>query len=518
MYNNYYVLKLLSSELAKQLQGLELITCFSQVKDELVMGFASNQRQFYIHANLNPEACYLNFPEEVSRARQNSIALFRSALGGKVEKVRQYVNERCFSIHLSNGGAFLFKMYGQRSNIIWLERDEKGTLVPQELFHNKQEKDRLLRLETLDRFIDQSYQAFLANGLQATFPTFDRHLIEKIQQAGNSPQAQWQAIEQLLNYLQQPEFYISTDGKQVHFSVFPSEKDVYHSKDIIAALNEFHYIFSRVYYFEREKLEVLRELEKRSRQTERYIKQAQERLQELETQNRYEEIAHILMANLHAIPERATSVTLYDFYRNQPIEIKLNESLSGQKNAEVYYHKAKNQKIAIEKHRQAIATKQRELEKIHHHIQAINQLTRLKELRRYLKEEGLTGKTPQEVELPFRRIQIEGFEVWIGKNARSNELLTQQYAYKEDLWLHARDTNGSHVIIKYKPGKPFPPQVIEKAAQIAAWHSRRRHETLCPVIYTPKKYVRKPKGAPEGTVVVEREEVILVEPAAEVSS
>ncbi len=516
MHNNYYILRLLTSLLAEKLTGLSLLTCFSQLKDELILGFAEELRQFYIRANLNPEACYLSFPEEVSRARQNSIELFRPVLGAQVVNVRQYLNERCFSVHFNSGSALLFKMYGQRSNLILFEPDEEGNLFPEELFHNKQEKDRLLRLETLDRPIDQSREAFFANGLQATFPTFDRQMVALIAEAGESREAQWEAVQDLLAYLQAPEFYVVAEGSRVSFSVFPSRNNTYCGTDLIEALNEYHYTFSRLYYFEHEKAEAIRQLEKQKHKIERFIRQAEEKLMELELENRYEEIANILMANLHEIPQRASSVQLFDFYRNTYTEIKLKEMLNAQKNAEVYYRKSKNHKIEIEKQREAVAAKQKELQKINRQIEEIGKQQRLKDLRRYLKTEGLAGKTAEAPELPFRRMEIDGFEVWIGKNARSNDLLTQKYAYKEDLWLHARDVSGSHVVIKYKAGKPFPPQVIEKAAQLAAWHSKRRYETLCPVIYTPKKYVRKPKGMPEGAVVVDREQVIMVEPAAEV--
>lgn len=516
MHNNYYILQLLTSLLAERLTGLSLVTCFSQLKDELMLGFANERHQFYIRANLNPEACYLSFPEEVSRARQNSIELFRPVLGAKVVSLRQYLNERCFSIHFSNGSALLFKMHGQRSNLILFEPDEAGDLLPEELFHNKQEKDRLLRLENLDRPINQSREAFIANGLQATFPTFDRHMSALISGAGESNEARWEAVQDLLEYLQAPEFYVAADGNHASFSVFPSENDVYQGQNLVEALNEYHYTFSRLYYFEHEKAEAIRQLEKQKHKTERFIRQAEDKLIELELENRYEEIANILMANLQDIPARATSVQLFDFYRNAYTEIKLKETLNAQKNAEVYYRKSKNHKIEIDKQLEAIAAKQKDIQKINRRIEEIGRQQRLKELRRYLKTEGLSGKATEAPELPFRRIEIDGFEIWIGKNARSNDLLTQKYAYKEDLWLHARDVSGSHVVIKYRAGKPFPPQVVEKAAQLAAWHSKRRHETLCPVIYTPKKYVRKPKGMPEGAVVVDREQVIMVEPAAEV--
>ncbi len=97
-------------------------------------------------------------------------------------------------------------------------------------------------------------------------------------------------------------------------------------------------------------------------------------------------------------------------------------------------------------------------------------------------------------------------------NAQRNDELTLKYAYKEDLWLHAKDVPGSHVIIKHQSGKNFPKDVIERAAQLAAYYSKRKTDTLCPVAVTPKKYVRKRKGDPAGMVVVEREEVVMVEP------
>ena len=73
--------------------------------------------------------------------------------------------------------------------------------------------------------------------------------------------------------------------------------------------------------------------------------------------------------------------------------------------------------------------------------------------------------------------------------------------------------SGSHVLIKHQAGKVIPKPVIERAAKLAAWYSKRKSDTLCPVTVTPKKYVRKRKGDPAGAVVVERETVMLVEPA-----
>ena len=104
-----------------------------------------------------------------------------------------------------------------------------------------------------------------------------------------------------------------------------------------------------------------------------------------------------------------------------------------------------------------------------------------------------------------------GFRIWVGRNAQDNDVLTFRHSYKEDLWLHAKDVPGSHVLVKFQAGKKFPKDVIERAGQLAAYNSKRKTETLCPVSVTPKKFVRKRKGDPAGMVVVEKEEVILVD-------
>jgi predicted ribosome quality control (RQC) complex YloA/Tae2 family protein len=155
------------------------------------------------------------------------------------------------------------------------------------------------------------------------------------------------------------------------------------------------------------------------------------------------------------------------------------------------------------------------LENLNNHIQKIGILETIKELRNYLKINQLQSNIQQKPEISqlFKRYLIEGFEVLVGKNAKNNDLLTQQYAYKEDLWLHARDATGSHVVVKYKSGQVFTNSLIEKAASLAAYYSKRRNETLSPVIVTRKKFVRKPKGLPDGMVVLEKEEVVMVEPS-----
>jgi predicted ribosome quality control (RQC) complex YloA/Tae2 family protein len=81
------------------------------------------------------------------------------------------------------------------------------------------------------------------------------------------------------------------------------------------------------------------------------------------------------------------------------------------------------------------------------------------------------------------------------------------------LWFHARGVSGSHLIIRRANKKEkIPKNIIEKAASIAAFYSKAKHSKLVPVAYTEKKYVIKRKGMPPGTVQMQKENVVMVEP------
>jgi predicted ribosome quality control (RQC) complex YloA/Tae2 family protein len=255
-------------------------------------------------------------------------------------------------------------------------------------------------------------------------------------------------------------------------------------------------------------------LNARLQSSERYYQKNFDKLAEIERDTNYKTWADLLMANLHIISPGTEVIHLPDFYHpGKIITIKLKKELNAQKNAAVFYKKAKNQHIEIERLQESLENKEKEIQKIKDDLAALQTINDLKTIRRKAEERGLTKTNDApEQPLPYHEFIVNGFRIWVGKNAKQNDELTLKFAYKEDLWLHAKDVAGSHVIIKHQSGKNFPKDVIERAAELAAYNSKRKTETLCPVIFTPKKYVRKRKGDPAGAVVVEREDVIMVVP------
>jgi predicted ribosome quality control (RQC) complex YloA/Tae2 family protein len=90
--------------------------------------------------------------------------------------------------------------------------------------------------------------------------------------------------------------------------------------------------------------------------------------------------------------------------------------------------------------------------------------------------------------------------------------LTFRHASKTDIWLHARHSTGSHVIIKMDGKKEAPRHIIEHAAALAARYSDEKHSSLVTIAYTQKKYVTKRKGMPPGKVHFQYEKDVMVKP------
>jgi predicted ribosome quality control (RQC) complex YloA/Tae2 family protein len=226
----------------------------------------------------------------------------------------------------------------------------------------------------------------------------------------------------------------------------------------------------------------------------------------------YRHQADLLMANMHVIPLGADKVTVQDFETGKDIILKLKKELTPQAWAEKLYHKSRGQQKEKEITEAQLKQAEEKLAGVESLLenQAAGESISIKSPEK-------AGRKPEEKESPFRSVNFQGYAIYIGKSASNNDDLTFRFAHKEDTWLHARGVSGSHVIIRHKAkGKDIPKPVLEAAASLAAFNSKAKHSSLVPVAYTLRKFVRKPKGAAPGAVVIEKEKVILVEPDGQV--
>ncbi|HVF46358.1 MAG TPA: NFACT RNA binding domain-containing protein [Pyrinomonadaceae bacterium] len=128
----------------------------------------------------------------------------------------------------------------------------------------------------------------------------------------------------------------------------------------------------------------------------------------------------------------------------------------------------------------------------------------------------LFSRQKKKVEAGFkgarRFVSSDGFEILVGKKAKDNDFLTFRVAKSLDLWLHAADYPGSHVVVRNDRRNEIPPKTLLEAAQLAAFYSDAREKPKAAVNYTEKKFVNKPKRSAPGLVRLASFKTILVEP------
>jgi predicted ribosome quality control (RQC) complex YloA/Tae2 family protein len=510
MHLNYYTLKRLSKQLEALLLEAQLITAFSQEKEELILGFSLiDNSDFFIRATLQSDFTALSFPKDFARSRKNNVDLFPSIIRHKVTSVHQYENERAFHIGFKNKSKLIFKLHGNRSNILLCSEQKEN-----ELFKKKLIKDHQLKPTELERPIQRSLDQYLINpDYSAFYPTFGKlikHHLSELSFAGLKPTDQWELLKQIEALLESNPFYLIEVNNTPTLSLMNAKGGIELSDNPIDALNQFYHTYHRDFLFGREKNKAINVISKRINQAKAYILKTSHELHLLEKAIPPNHLADIIMANLHAMNKGVKSTILFNFYTNEEVEIKLNKDLSPQKNAENYYRKSKNRAIEIDKLTENLLNKEEQITHLELLSKELEQTDSIKPLRQILKSSlFFVDKEKSEIILPYKLFTHQGYQIWVGKNAKANDELTLKYAFKEDLWLHAKDAPGSHVLIKHQSGKNIPVNVIERAAAYAAYYSKRKTDTLVPVIYTPVKYVRKKKGAAAGQVFVSQENVLM---------
>ena len=258
----------------------------------------------------------------------------------------------------------------------------------------------------------------------------------------------------------------------------------------------------------------------------RKAKALQTDLERAEKSDDYRIQGELILANLHTITRGQTQVELQNYYSPEleKLTIHLNPEQTPSDNAQAYfkkYTKAKRGRSRIQQLISDLDADQETLQLYASKLESADTLEALQRLRAefvgsgYLKAQQ-RGKQKQVVgEGPFRRYtSTNGFQMYVGKNSQSNDLLLRQIAKPHDMWLHTKQIHGSHVIIRNPENRPdIPMPTLLQAARLAAYYSKAHHASNVPVDYTWARYVVKRKGNVAGYVHYTREKTLYVEPA-----
>ena len=259
------------------------------------------------------------------------------------------------------------------------------------------------------------------------------------------------------------------------------------------------------------------------------IKKALRRIEalreDLAKADRYQDYARygeLLKTNLGMIKKGQEQVTVVDYFDPaQPeLVIPLDPSKSPQGNMDDYFKKHRKYLAAGQEITPRIQELEQELAALRSEQQAIQDgiweppaapMTR--PARSRSSRPPSAGHPPRPKRTgPFRRfISADGLPIYVGRNARENEELTLKFAHSEDLWLHAQGVPGSHVLVRLEKGTNPPPETLKDAATLALLYSDYKKSGKGDVIYARRKYVKKAKGRPPGTVLVTQEKAIYLQ-------
>lgn len=532
MIIHYYTLYHVVKEL-QLLVGCRLEECFSQEKDSLVFKFSDGINDYYLLYYSSQPRTTLFLIKDYTRARKNTVDLFRSLIGEVLQNVLLHENNRIIQLDLLNTKIYFYLFGGSNSNLFAVNKE--GMIIEslkssKELAGTKIELPEPNMLE----FSQFSNDTKIIEALSKCNYNLGRYYADEVlYRVEKNPETKLYMlskddIDEILSIAERVKAECFTANEYYHydtddgllFSLIPLSqysnlKEKFNSvSDAIAR---------RVYSEIRENKynslykELFSKLNREKKRLEKNIEILRDETSAIERVDRYRLYGELLLSYPNQKNKSIKEIILMDYEGNE-VKIPLDEKKNILENANKYFEKSRKAKEEYRIRKKRLPEMELKLIKIDSAVKLLNEAETYRELEiagKKLKE--ITGNklmdTQENTTTKFREFNLgERYFVYVGKNASNNDELTMKFAKPNDYWFHARGSGGSHVVLRTIKDEKPPKEIIKKTASIAAYYSQARNAKYVPVAYTQKKYVRKPKGANTGSVIISKEEVIMVEP------
>ncbi|MDD3640546.1 MAG: NFACT RNA binding domain-containing protein [Atribacterota bacterium] len=249
----------------------------------------------------------------------------------------------------------------------------------------------------------------------------------------------------------------------------------------------------------------------------------QKKKKDIESSEEYRKKGELIKANLYRIKPGVKEVSLVDYIDNEKeIIVSLNPDFNPVQNAEYYFNKYKK----LQQNSKNIKQQAEEIENAFHQLEEIRKKTEenkdsLEILSDIYKELSKSGYIKTEKRINTKRkkpqpniskfISPDGWTIIVGKNNKQNEYLLRYLSSGNDFWLHNLTSPGGHIIIKNHKNLDNPPfQTLLFAARLAGYYSKIKDKEYAIIIYTQRKYVKKPKNSKPGKVIYSNEKTLQI--------
>ena len=545
-----------ADELNRALQGGRVDRITQPERDTVVLLIraGSVNRQLLLCASPSNARCHLTESRFSNPLEPPALCMLlrKQLTGGRVTDICQISGDRIIHVNLDTvnemgdhvARRLVLEMMGRHSNLMLLDEDgkilEAARHVGEDMSRVRQiqpglpylpppsqEKlnPRELTAEELLERLQGSAETSLSKALSATVTGLSRQASEELAFRVLEPGEKWpgslenacyrlQSLLKRLPDMADPRVLLSPEGEAE--DVFPF---LYLSRDpdrqkscpsLSQALDRCYGSRDAKDRLRQRSAAMVRTLKTQMERCEKKLALQEEELASAERMEEYRVMGETIHANLYMLKKGMTEVTLPDWYSGEggEITIPLDSRLTPVQNAQRYFKKYQKARSARETAAVQREKTLQELDYLEGMLLDVDKCvgeSELEEIRQELVRTGYLRRISsrrQQRQLPqsrpYRYQSVDGIEILVGKNAAQNDRLTLS-AGGEEMWLHAKDMPGSHVIIRAEGELPL--DTLKQAALLAAWYSKGRHSSLVPVDYTLRKYVKKPSGAAPGKVI-----------------
>jgi len=523
-----------------------------------------------------PRVEVLSPPRDLSRASLRFSGLVESRIkGALVEGIEQLGLERIAALHLKGGSlpeaamTLLVEMLGPAGNFVLVDRATGMVLDrlrpssgragselpgPGEPYCAPSDRGRVdPRLIGQDDFLER-VRPRLAEGIEPArvlmtcFTGFSPLMAAELlaRSSGLSPHASpderavslWKPFCDLIGRITkgrfEPRLLVGNDGQPIGIAAFPLVTIPVDRQVSYSTMSE----AAAAYHSGREagagevalRAGLLRRLKGEVARAERLSARLADEAALYNQAELYARKGQLLLANRAAIRRGQRVVELPDYadVAGRSLQIDLDPARSIEENATRYFalhRKAKRGGEVVRKRLAEVADRLTVLRGLMREAEAAKRLGELQGVEAALagvarrpppRDRAATAVRESEGPEPRTFHSSDGLPILVGKSGAGNDRLTWRLARSHDLWLHAQGIPGSHVLVRLEKGKQAPPRTLREAAQIAAYYSRARGQVKVPVEYTLRKYLRRPKGAAPGMVLLTQEKTILIRPDRDV--
>ncbi|MFS9252629.1 NFACT family protein [Streptococcus infantis] len=510
---------------------------------ELVLQIRSNRKSHRLLLSAHPVFGRIQLTEstfENPAQPSTFIMVLRKYLQGAViESIEQIENDRIVEITVSNKNeigdhiqaTLIIEIMGKHSNILLVDKSSHKILEVIKHIGFSQNSYRTLlpgatyiappSTEALNPFMVKDEKLFeilqtqelTAKNLQNLFQGLGRDTATELER-----QLLNDKLATFRNFFGQETKPCLTDKS---FSCVPFSSKTAENFDSLSQLLDIYY----KYKAERDRVkqqasELIRRVENELQKNRQKLKKQEKELQATENAEEFRQKGELLTTFLHQVPNDQDQVILENYYTNQPITIALDKALTPNQNAQRYFKRYQKLKEAVKYLTDLIEETKATILYLESVETVLNQagLDEIAEIREELIQTGFIRRRQREKiqkrQKPEQYLASDGKTIiYVGRNNLQNEELTFKIARKEELWFHAKDIPGSHVVIS---GNLNPTDEVKTdAAELAAYFSKGRLSNLVQVDMIEVKKLNKPTGGKPGFVTYTGQKTLRVTPDPE---